>query len=128
MGDRGNVRIVGPDFKPKGVWFYTHWNGGSLDEIVAQALTRGQERWDDPTYLARIIFCDLVKGFERTLTGFGISTSIGDNEGNRKVLTVDTKTQTVYKQYPGNYVSTTPKTYRLFIKDVLGLEIPPTPE
>ena len=37
-------------------------------------------RWNDPSYLARIIFCQVVKGEEASLTGYGISTMETDNE------------------------------------------------
>jgi hypothetical protein len=61
--------------------------------IVQAALLR-RERWSDPTYLARIIFCELITGQEDEPTGFGISTSIGDNE--YPITVVDCSAQRVY--------------------------------
>lgn len=78
MGDRGNIVV-----REKGssdIYFYTHWNGYKLPFVVQEALKRGQDRWDDPPYLARIIFCELVKGYEMETTGFGISCYECDNE------------------------------------------------
>lgn len=77
MGDRGNIVM-----KYEGgaeIWFYTHWSGTEVAAVVQAALRR-EERWDDPAYLARIVFCELVKGREGEATGFGISLDMCDNE------------------------------------------------
>lgn len=71
MGDARNVHVYCQD--DQGVYLYTHWGGSELPETVATALERGKERWDDPPYLARIIFCEMVRGSNEGLTGFGIS-------------------------------------------------------
>jgi hypothetical protein len=83
VGDRGNVTIdfESPTAKiPDLVYLYTHWSGSDLPRIVAAALARGRERWDDDAYLARIIFSEMTKGQEGETTGFGISTTEMDNE------------------------------------------------
>jgi len=68
MGDRGQVHII-----DTGVYLYTHYGGTNLPEIVRRALAR-RERWDDPEYLTRIIFCGMVKpDFDGEL-GYGIGT------------------------------------------------------
>ena len=87
MGDRANVRIRYEDGQD--IYFYTHWSGTEMPGTVAASLARGRSRWDDESYLARILFCDLVKGDELGLTGFGIAPYIGDNE--HPILTVDMK-------------------------------------
>ena len=69
MGDRGQVF-----FEDMGLCFYTHWGGGDLPKVLKSALIRGQARWFDSTYLARIIFCEMVKGQEMDLLGYGIGT------------------------------------------------------
>ena len=69
MGDRGHVLI-----EDNGVYLYSHWGASELVEIVKKALAR-RLRWDDPEYLARIIFCEMVKGQESEETGFGIGTA-----------------------------------------------------
>lgn len=62
-------------FKETGIYLYQHNNGDSLFETVQESLVRGKERANDPEYLARIVFCDMIKessvGFDG-LTGFGI--------------------------------------------------------
>jgi hypothetical protein len=92
MGDRGNIRIdYGDD---NSVYFYGHWSGSEMFDILKSALSRGRSRWGDEQYLSRIIFCELIKDDVMGLTGFGISTFIGDNE--YKVLAVEMETQTVH--------------------------------
>lgn len=98
MGDRANCII-----KTEGhanLWFYTHWTGTELPVIVQTALKRRQ-RWDDPSYLARIIFCEMVKGQESDETGFGISTFQGDNEHRYVVVEPDTQRISFYEASRG---------------------------
>lgn len=92
MGDRANVKIVS---KHTGtVYLYTHWSGSELPQTVQQALRRGAERWDDPAYLARIVFCEMIKGEALDgLTGYGISQECGDGED--RVITLNTDEQQV---------------------------------
>lgn len=89
MGDRANVKVVAGDSE---VFLYTHWNGTELPTIVQNALDRGQ-RWDDHSYLARIIFCEMVKDEVDGETGFGISSVVGD--GDNRIITVNVDKQTV---------------------------------
>jgi len=54
MGDRANVYIR--EDNDHGVYLYTHWGGYELPEVVRRALARGESRWSDAPYLARIVF------------------------------------------------------------------------
>lgn len=113
MGDRGNVRFI-YDFPKAGVtegetklrselpddpeqradiFFYSHWGGSELPQIVADALKRGESRWDDEAYLARIIFSELVKDEVLEPTGYGIAPFQPDNE--HPVVEVDARLKTV---------------------------------
>jgi len=93
MGARGNIAI-----KQSGdvrIYFYTHWRGSELPKILRDALGRGKNRWDDPAYLARMIFDEMTSG-EKGETGFGISTEVQDNEypilvvnPDERVITID---------------------------------------
>jgi hypothetical protein len=85
MGDRGNI-VMGTPEKPE-LYLYTHWSGTELPKTLQSALRRGKQRWDDPAYLARIIFCEMIKGDDEGITGFGISATLGD--GSRQMLFVD---------------------------------------
>lgn len=88
MGDRGNIAVefdIG-----KKVYFYTHWNGSSLPFILKKALERGRPRWNDDSYFARILFCELIKDDVDGLTGYRISLdSAGDAEHPILVVSPD---------------------------------------
>ena len=91
MGDRANV-VVLDEGSDNAVFLYTHWSGTVLPSLLKRALDRKQ-RWDDGAYLTRIIFCEMVKGYESDETGFGISAHICDNE--HPLLVVDVGRQVV---------------------------------
>jgi hypothetical protein len=79
MGDRSNIKIYQNDDADNAIFLYTHWRGSEIYGILKRVLLR-RERWEDSPYLTRMIFCEMVKGDENGSTGFGISTSILDNE------------------------------------------------
>lgn len=84
MGDRANIISKTRDQQ---VCFYTHWDGYLLPHILKEALERGKDRWDDYQYLNRIIFCKMIGGNVDGMTGYGISSTIADND--RPILTVN---------------------------------------
>ena len=71
MGARAQVKI-----EDTGVYLYTHWGSGEIEDDVINAITsdEGRGRWRDAEYLTRIIF-DFMKyeGCDME-TGFGIGT------------------------------------------------------
>ena len=73
-----------------------------LPGIVQEALRRGESRWDDSSYLARIVFCDMVKGHEAELTGFGIAATIQDN--SHLLIVLDTGKQELRFETEGRTV------------------------
>lgn len=77
MGDRGNI-VVQEDARE--IYFYSHWSGSDLPIVLQSALERGKGRWDDPSYLNRIIFCEMIKDDVLGETGFGICLQEQDNE------------------------------------------------
>ena len=93
MGDRANVKIVDGEST---VYLYTHWTGTDLPKLLQDALNRGEDRLQDGSYLARIIFSEMTRGNEDGLTGFGISSVIGDGED--RVITIDVGAQTAQVQ------------------------------
>lgn len=93
MGDRRNV-IVKDDRKKPGVALYTHWGGSELPEQVKAALAK-RWRWNDAPYLARIIFCQMVKGEEQEETGFGITTTMDMCEESERDIVVDVAQQRI---------------------------------
>jgi hypothetical protein len=87
MGDRANVYV-----KQAGVYLYTHWGGTELPQQLQKALAK-RWRWNDESYLTRVIFDTMSEGEQGKETGFGIASWVGD--GDDRVLTVDTDKQTV---------------------------------
>ncbi len=85
MGDRANVEIKDKD-SDSVVYLYTHWDGTELPKTVQKALAR-KLRWDDSYYLARIVFCEMIKGRIKSETGFGISSVVGD--GDDRIITLE---------------------------------------
>ena len=88
MGCRAQVKIVDTN-----VYLYTHWNGNTLADVLRRAIIRGYERWDDPEYLARIIFCEMVQDDINGTMGYGIGTTLNDD--NEWLIAVSCKHQTV---------------------------------
>lgn len=91
MGDRGNIAIIQNHGQ---VWFYTHWNGFNIKSSVKNALAR-QKRWDDETYLTRIIwdsFCGKENHGDEF--GYGIGLRIGDNK--HPIVVVDIPKQKIF--------------------------------
>lgn len=82
MGDRRNV-VINVQGQPD-LYFYTHWDGHKLPQIVQNAIKR-RLRWSDPSYLARIIFSEMIKDSVKDETGYGISTRITDSNYNHEV-------------------------------------------
>lgn len=93
MGDRANV-LVFADKDSTGIYLYTHWTGTELPLDVRDALARHQ-RWDDPAYLTRIIFCTMARNSFDMETRYGISTFPTD--GMNRVLIVHVHSQEVQR-------------------------------
>lgn len=86
MGDRANIAVHDTFDADDVVYLYAHWAGSGLPAALALALANGRSRWTDGQYLARIIFCTMVRDDVAGLTGYGISASVGD--GDDRVLHV----------------------------------------
>jgi len=86
MGDRGNIKVGS-------IYFYTHWGGSEIKKILQNALVRGKGRWEDESYLNRIIFCEMIQEDVMGETGYGISTGICDND--HPILEVDVENQKI---------------------------------
>lgn len=92
MGERGNIVFLFHADEHGGaarrVYFYTHWRGHLLHEILREAMNtcevwpagfgeltgkvRESCRWYDATYFARVVFCRMVEGDEHGVLSFGI--------------------------------------------------------
>ena len=81
--------------KDEGIYLYQHCDGNMLMDKVVKAVQSpaGKVRQDDPEYLARIIFCAMVKDDVDGEIGFGIGTKVhGDIE---YLVTVDCENKTI---------------------------------
>lgn len=122
MGDRGNIAIIQSDQDQ--VWLYSHWGGHGLPKLLKAGLTKGKERWDDPSYLAKIIIGAAVPaGNWDKETGYGISCRMQDNE--HPINVVDIPKQRVYTlpesqlvdgKVPKNYQPEESQTFEQFIE------------
>lgn len=92
MGERGNIVFLFEPTREGGearrVYFYTHWRGHLLHEILREAMNRRERwpegfgarsgsvrescRWHDASYFARVVFNRLTQGEEDGVLSFGI--------------------------------------------------------
>jgi hypothetical protein len=103
MGDRRNIELKYST--GESIYLYTHWCGSDLPNTLASALDRGRDRWSDESYLARVIFSEMVKRDVLGVTGYGIAPYEIDPQS--PTLVVDLKGMTVnsvgyeyYLKYP----------------------------
>ncbi len=79
MSSPANVLVQMGPYKGDGVYLYTHWDGPRLPEIVRQAMASAKCLGDDQ-YLARIIFCAMIRGHENDETGVGLCIHAGHSQ------------------------------------------------
>ena len=96
MGCRGTIEIwnngAAPKNEEKPVVLYTHWGANNMIFDLIKVLKR-KLRWKSPSYLSRMIFCEMVKGNEIDEYGYGIMTeNVCDAE---KEIVVDCNRQEV---------------------------------
>lgn len=92
MGMRRNIELDFYSYKnDKKIYFYTHWGAEDLKEELKRALIRGKGRWDDPSYLARIIFSEMIQEDIQGETGFGIAPYKTDPEFRTIKVNLHTK-------------------------------------
>jgi hypothetical protein len=78
MGMRRNIAL---DYgEQRKIYLYTHWGAEGLEDVLRAALIRGRSRWDDPPYLARIIFSEMTQAEVLDTTGYGIAPYVMDDE------------------------------------------------
>lgn len=97
MGDRGNIVLDYGDSRR--IYLYTHWNRHDIKDVLRTSLARARDRWDDPPYLARIIFDDLIDG-DRDTTGFGLDVELGDGDETAVVFLAERIIRYDERTYP----------------------------
>jgi hypothetical protein len=101
MGDRANIFVIDrpkaakDDHEVTGIYLYTHWNGSEWPEMLRQALSsaNARRRWDDESYLTRILISQLYADDHDSDTGGGVSTMLTDN--SHEIVIVDIPAQIV---------------------------------
>ena len=89
MGLRAQIEVKQ---QPHSVFLYTHWGADEILQDVIKGMIKGKLRWNDPTYLTRILFDSIKKGDDSTKS-FGIGTfQAGDIE---KLIIVDIEHQEI---------------------------------
>lgn len=110
MSDRGSVHIEDTDVR-----LYTHEGGHRLFEDVANALARGKSRWNDPDYLTRVIFDEMVgDDAGQSASGYGIGTYdaresthiVLDVTNKRVTMTSDGKWPSTFRGFIDRYATT----------------------
>lgn len=87
MSTRGNIVVHSTDGVDHAlVFLYQHCDGYDLGVLLKEVLAR-KARWDDPEYLARMIFSRMVKDRIDDENGFGISAHPMDANCNVLVVT-----------------------------------------
>jgi len=84
MGCRGTIEIwengAAPKDEERPVVLYTHWGAKEMEDDLRDVLSR-KKRWNDPSYLSRMIFSRMIRNDPDGETGYGIQTcNIGDAE------------------------------------------------
>lgn len=124
MGDRANI-VIPQARKGVNIYLYTHWGGSELPTTLQAALARRQ-RWDDDSYLTRIIFSEMIKGDVLAETGYGISTTPQDNQ--YPLLVVDIAKQQVriqpYVRGSGGVAAPGPPLAKYSFDEYVSLTLP----
>ena len=91
---RQNIAMKYSDGKK--VYLYSHWKGEEGDSQLKQDLKRAiarNERWDDESYLARIIISEVIKDDIYGETNYGIAPY--EMQDEFPTIEVDLKAKTV---------------------------------
>jgi hypothetical protein len=90
MGDRANFVFVQPN--GHSIVLYGHWAGHNMLANLAEAVSKAQNRWSDPSYATRITVSHMVGEGWAMETGWGLAVNeILDNE--HKIAVVDFQQQ-----------------------------------
>lgn len=82
------------------IWLYSHWGGSELPERLKRGIAAGKGRWNDESYLTKIIFGHAVPEENwKEETGYGISGRIQDN--GHPISVVDVPRQKVFTMDEG---------------------------
>ena len=91
MGDRSNIVVQEADGSR--IFLYGHWMGEESIQVANRVLSK-RVRWSDSPYLTRMLFSEMTRGAYDEETGFGISTTMCDNE--YPIIVIEPSSQTAW--------------------------------
>lgn len=94
MGDRANFGFLQGNGDI--IYLYGHWAGHEMMARLADAIIAAQNRWNDDSYATRIAISTMIGDEWDQEYGWGISTSIGDNEHSVPIVCWEAQTVTLY--------------------------------
>ena len=110
MSTRSQVKLISSSFCTP-IYLYQHYDGYGLYKIVNNAINR-KARWDDPEYLARIIFSEMIKDHIDDTTGYGIGTSQHGDIEYLVEVDIDNQRVTEYHGYVDEWKVTHSTTFK----------------
>ena len=81
-------------FEDLGLYLITHDYGSTLHRILRNSIRRAFQVWDRPSYIAKVIFSDMIHNHEKEIYGFEITTKNNIIPDFRDI-TINTKEKTV---------------------------------
>ncbi len=110
--DSGQVEIISPYGR---VYLYTHNYAANLVSDVYRVLSQ-HKRWDDPDYLSRMIFCEMIPPeLWNSDTGFGIGTQMYADVN--LLITIDTVKKIIKISSHGNNIDDIKMTLTDFVNN-----------
>jgi len=94
MGDRANFGFLQSNGDI--IYLYGHWAGFEMMSRLADAIIAANPRWHDESYATRIAISTMIGDEWNQEYGWGISTSIGDNEHSVPIVYWEAQTVTLY--------------------------------
>lgn len=111
----GQVEIISPYGR---VYLYSHDYAKTLVSDVHRVLSK-KKRWDDPDYLSRMIFCEMIPTeFWESDTGFGIGTQMYADVN--LLVTIDTVKEIIKISSYGSGVPDVKMTIQDFVDNFYG--------
>jgi hypothetical protein len=95
MGDRANFGFRQEDDSI--IFLYGHWAGEGMLNTLATAIHKARPRWTDESYATRICISQIIGDEWNEETGWGISTTFGDNEHSVPIVNWQDQAVSLYE-------------------------------
>ena len=104
MGCRGTIEIWengdAPRDEESPVVLYTHWGAKEMEADLRDVLSR-KKRWNDPSYLSRMIFSRMIRNDIDGETGYGIMTN-NVNDAEQEIIVDCNRQEVIVKGWDKN--------------------------